>query len=99
TATNPSVCPYTTLFRCRRPGSRRRSRLPFVPGCGEATSQVRPSLREQAGHAPQPCDFWTFIAMAICCSRVARSARGAYCPPPWRSEEHTSELQSREKLV
>ena len=45
-------------------------------------AQRSPSLREQAGQAPQPCRAWTRSATAICCSRVAWSARGAYLPPP-----------------
>ena len=36
----------------------------------------------QAGQAPQPWAASTFSAIAICCSRVARSAVGAYAPPP-----------------
>src|SRR5450755_2160819 len=33
-------------------------------------------------HAAQPCPARVFSATAICCSRVARSARGAYRRPP-----------------
>src|SRR5664279_198397 len=35
-------------------------------------------------HAAQPCPARVFSATAICCSRVARSARGAYRRPPGR---------------
>src|SRR5690606_16482669 len=44
--------------------------------------QRSPSFAVQAGQAPQPCEAWTFSAIAICCSRVARWALGAYWPPP-----------------
>ena len=44
-----------------------------MAGC----DQSRPSSAEQAGQAPQPCAAWTFSAIAICCSRLARLAVGA----------------------
>src|SRR5699024_4230938 len=46
------------------------------------TRQRRPSLEVQAGQAPQPCPAWTFSATAICSSREARCAAGAYSVPP-----------------
>src|SRR6266536_1030416 len=42
----------------------------------------RPSLREHSGQAPHPWPARTRSATMICCSRVARSARGANWPPP-----------------
>ena len=53
---------------------------PLVWAMGEA--QLSPSPALQAGQAPQPWAASTFSAIAICCSRVARSAVGAYAPPP-----------------
>src|SRR5699024_388434 len=44
--------------------------------------QRSPALALQVGQAPQPCTAWTFLAISICCSRVAWSAVGAYWPPP-----------------
>ncbi len=44
---------------------------------------LRPSLEEQDGQAPQPCDASTRSATTICCSRVALSAVAANWPPPW----------------
>lgn len=41
---------------------------------------------EHTGQAPGPCVSSTFSAPAICCSLVARSARGAYRVPPKASQ-------------
>lgn len=48
--------------------------------------QPMPSCEVHDGQAPQPCAAWVFLAIAICSSRVARSARGAYSWPPQRSQ-------------
>ena len=45
-----------------------------------------PSFEVHAGQAPQPWPAWTFLAMSICCSRVAWWATGAYLPPPKPSQ-------------
>src|SRR5664279_1447526 len=46
---------------------------------GAASRMVGPSPPPAYAqvHAPQPCPARVFSATAICCSRVARSARGA----------------------
>jgi hypothetical protein len=43
-----------------------------------------PAFFEQLGQASQPCSFCTFLATAICSSRLALSAVGAYLVPPCR---------------
>ena len=63
---------------------------------GEQRAHRRPSRREQAGQAPQPCRARTPSATSICCSRVASEAspgkpsgryafqvRASNCRPPW----------------
>src|SRR5207253_10440774 len=81
------LCPYTTLFRSRwdelRPG--------------------RPTLR----HIPQPeatvvpdrCELLAVGAEGDIVHRTDRTAEEAQNPAGPRSEEHTSELQSRGHLV
>ncbi|SHW14082.1 Uncharacterised protein [Mycobacteroides abscessus subsp. abscessus] len=48
--------------------------------------QRAPTLALHTGQAPHPCADSVFSAIAICSSRVARSARGAYLPPPCASQ-------------
>ena len=50
-----------------------------VAAAAEAADTLpdRPSFAEQAGQAPQPCPARTRWATAICCERLARSARDA----------------------
>src|SRR3712207_9025038 len=86
-----TLFPYTTLFR-----SRRVSRLAF----GGGAEQVR-RCRDDRLHRRQPCD-------PACLGRIGfkflRSAREnkrlfEFLHAQGRSEEHTSELQSRQYLV
>ncbi len=49
---------------------------------GSAPSTARPEITAQLGHAWGPLASSTFSATAICCDRLARSARGAYAVPP-----------------
>src|SRR5690606_41847596 len=86
--------PTTTLFRSQR------IEQPFVPGlpCGERAAVV-PVVEEDAG-VVQPRSFSFFelpegIGLGTC--EVARLV--AFVAVHGRSEEHTSELQSRENLV
>src|SRR6478736_6614492 len=51
------------------------------PPDGEPDVPLAPR-RPQVGQAPIPCERATRSPTAICSDRVARSARGAYCPPP-----------------
>src|SRR3712207_8042586 len=80
-----TLFPYTTLFRSRTPTLRRHN-----SPCGGAelpgpTDGDRPVFR--TGYA----DSGRRVA--------ARTATGPSRPPWTRSEEHTSELQSRQYLV
>src|SRR5690606_41512721 len=95
-APTPSLFPYTTLFRSsthlvsRHP--RRRNRRDGVDGGrevvrGAQVSRLRHSHRHHgAGSSPTGGTF----AHGSCAGAAATGAR---------SEEHTSELQSRENLV
>src|SRR5690606_40595763 len=85
---NCSVCPYTTLFRSFHCDLQPHGRRP--------TSRCAGPLRDRgivAGSAALPDH----------CRRarelLARRAPRTRSTPRSRSEEHTSELQSREKLV
>src|SRR5690606_39543647 len=75
--------PYTTLFRSSCPGT------PSTPAVGNGCCANRWPEPERPGMSTP------------CCVRVL--APGPRCGAWWscctRSEEHTSELQSREKLV
>lgn len=53
---------------------------------GGSPPRVSPARSEHTGQAPGPCVSSTFSAPAICCSLVARSARGAYRVPPKASQ-------------
>src|SRR5437588_9395840 len=82
---SPPLFPYTTLFRSIR------WKLGFdvsVTSCGRAV----PSTCTAAGDS-------RFIASVQ--SNVSVMNCAAYSPPSmfWRSEEHTSELQSHSELV
>src|SRR5690606_41490124 len=84
-ARTPALCPYTT--RCR--------------SAARGDVEAHPAARSGAGddrHAglPQPLDVPLDRPRGH--AQVA-CQRGDRPPPPSRSEEHTSELQSREKLV
>src|SRR5690606_40593265 len=94
----PPLFPYTTLFRSRLPATRpapprRRRHLPprrqrgAVPG---RSGQRRPHPRRAAG---LPED----LLLTDPENRWTASLRWPAWPSwTWRSEEHTSELQSRE---
>src|SRR5690606_40374067 len=62
----------------------------------------RGGLGPEPGHARQRCRCGTKRARRCQTSPVRPARRrkgGSGCPRPGRSEEHTSELQSRENLV
>src|SRR3712207_6929245 len=79
-----TLFPYTTLFR-----SQEQARFGYGP-------QIPPSGRNDLLMTNSRND----LPMCISPSSAAQSAH-ALCPvPPWlRSEEHTSELQSRQYIV
>src|SRR5690606_40715930 len=83
--TTSTLFPYTTLFRSRRP------LLAWMESCNLSLRGDRPLLASLARPAfsPNAIDVPGF-------GKVARSAVGTGMS---RSEEHTSELQSRENLV
>src|SRR5690606_41743234 len=85
----PPLFPYTTLFRSK---STCPTRTPASPSASTATSATRrwgwcaASARTATPtRSTPPCAAW---------HRPATEPRS-----PFRSEEHTSELQSRENLV
>src|SRR3712207_7219971 len=78
-----TLFPYTTLFRSDR------GRL-----AGMVQSTNGPSLRLAAPSAPRPSGSARVVLTVEACAR-----RRTHAPPPSRSEEHTSELQSRQYLV
>src|SRR5207302_2754824 len=79
----PTLFPYTTLFRSR-PGCSTRAREARPPPASEVRLRRR-TVRAQiaAGHLEE-----SLIGIELAPRRE-----------PLRSEEHTSELQSRENLV
>src|SRR5690606_39662847 len=79
----PTLFPYTTLFR---------SRAPSAPGLCRRGRERTPLLRPVALRA-RPYRSPAFRE----CGTQCRGGRTR--SPPSRSEEHTSELQSRENLV
>src|SRR5690606_40328433 len=88
----PILFPYTTLFRSDcLPLPLVVTRTACVPrtNCEESLTSAD---WVPAPPALQPCDFWN------CSDQVARRCLGPR-PEGARSEEHTSELQSRENLV
>src|SRR5690606_40077527 len=88
--------PYTTLFRSRVPLQVEHgmdARLPhlYVPGTGPPPPSSRPAhLRDVL------CVLGALRAPPL--ARRSRARQG-FAGPQDRSEEHTSELQSRENLV
>src|SRR5690606_41661519 len=88
---NPPLLPYTTLFRSP-PDTPTATSCNVARPCSRCT--VRPYLQQHcAGTTCTPISFSTY---AFSTNRVMRWRRTKCCS---RSEEHTSELQSRENLV
>src|SRR5690606_41542719 len=93
------LCPYTTLFRSGLAG-----RLPGPAGAAAARPPRRfAGLLAGLGPGRRPDRVLLQPAGRLACAAVAarfrRPGRGAEPGPAGRSEEHTSELQSRENLV
>src|SRR5690606_40749677 len=94
-----TLFPYTTLFRSKR--------LPLRCSCSACSSSSNPSGRLsswwrrvscstcQLRHIP--CRRSSLSCVSICMLKVNNGLCIIFFPP--RSEEHTSELQSRENLV
>src|SRR5439155_22231712 len=87
-----SLFPYTTLFRSGRGNRARRAKKSRARNCPffNRLLDLYVSVSRAFGfHVPQSCESLL--------ERTARRKRGA--GRPQRSEEHTSELQSRGHLV
>src|SRR3712207_7234236 len=81
-----TLFPYTTLFRSREPG------LPAQPG--RRPGDRRPRVpRLGTGRLPRQ------LAVGAVGGRARRLRLAPVARPARRSEEHTSELQSRQYLV
>src|SRR3712207_7401513 len=63
------------------------------------TTLFRSGRCRRRGCTPSPAPPWPRIPRASCSTPAARSARGWDRRGPPRSEEHKSELQSRQYLV
>src|SRR5690606_40036054 len=86
--------PYTPLFRSRPP--QRPATPPGACACGASPAYPTPRARGPTGSSP--------TSTAASCATRSSPTRHAVptrtsCTDTARSEEHTSELQSREKLV
>src|SRR5690606_41890008 len=79
----PALCPYPTLFRSALPGAVLRRRV--LRGEPPGGRRLEPLDVGRRGGRRQV--------------GIVRRGLGAARPPGPRSEEHTSELQSRENLV
>src|SRR5690606_40469464 len=90
----PSLFPYTTLFRSYRLG---RRRFRAVAGHVDDEVVLDPVVHEPAQRCAAGEHFLAAFGAdhAIVPGREVAPGGGA----PGRSEEHTSELQSRENLV
>src|SRR5690606_42136179 len=74
-------------FRCCVHGTLSRERgVTGNGGCGDQSGDVQPDWADQSGVHADPNPFAAMIS------------RRSKPPPAMRSEEHTSELQSRENL-
>src|SRR3712207_7479545 len=87
-----TLFPYTPLFRSEPAGPEQRDE-PLVSG--RAEEEVAPVAAEERGHAVR----LRSREEGLNPERRARVALGLRAQPPERSEEHTSELQSRQYLV
>src|SRR5690606_39805312 len=90
----PSLCPYTTLFRSEPFHRAATGRLAGDPG------QLCPPCRQPVmarGPGSRPVSV-IFVYLYNARLPIVAARCGGSCRPR-RSEEHTSELQSRENLV
>src|SRR5690606_41284432 len=93
-----TLFPYTTLFRSRRLASRRLSTSPLSPAWPRL-----PGLPAKHRSTPQPelrLRAMPWLSSLQCVNKeYRRSIAKLKYIFQFRSEEHTSELQSRENLV
>src|SRR5690606_41107898 len=86
----PTLFPYTTLFRSDRQGRQ------FRGGLRTAGIRARPAARDPAWARPAA----TFaLTSSACPASILARTHAPELANGLRSEEHTSELQSRENLV
>src|SRR3712207_7002894 len=85
--------PYTTLFRSSSAPPERREE-----GSTASTATVRPRARHSATSADSSVDL-PAPGGPVTPTRCPASVVAAASSPAIRSEEHTSELQSRQYLV
>src|SRR5690606_42076581 len=95
----PPLLPYTTLFRSAPHPPAQSPRAPArctsgTPACTPQEAQSHPQLLRAAPAAPDALAQYGQQA-----GPAAANPPSATDAPPPRSEEHTSELQSRENLV
>src|SRR3712207_8545183 len=79
-----TLFPYTTLFRSPANNAQR------------ATREVSRAATKWTGEGRKP--VWAYLVIRIAEEKDARALL-EHCDPNVRSEEHTSELQSRQYLV
>src|SRR5690606_41773546 len=86
----PALLPYATLFRSHRDRPGRRRRLPHPVPRRRDRARRRAAARGARRTAVEPAGpvLWRVLLAALPVDRGGQ-----------RSEEHTSELQSRENLV
>src|SRR5690606_40116914 len=89
----PTLFPYTTLFRSQRP--RREERGALRAAQGKPPPAAADPDGAHAGGGAGSARGSTGLPRALNGRAAVKAARGA----GFRSEEHTSELQSRENLV
>src|SRR5690606_40226937 len=96
---SPRRFPYTTLFRSGRSGVRWGSLAmigrPLLVRSGPRTQLLEPPLRPMAARNRRR----SWLTREIASPSAASLATAPASRDPARSEEHTSELQSRETLV
>src|SRR5690606_40163840 len=91
----PSLLPYTTLFRSY-PQQNQGASCPLLQKRWSTARPPDPSSTSPSSTSTSPASAGTSGASPSRASPTARSTRSW---PSARSEEHTSELQSRENLV
>src|SRR5207247_5212674 len=91
-----TVFPYTTLFRSSRK-ERAMKRREFLIGAGAAAGLV--SRRNAWAQAREEVKLRRVAIMSLCFNSILKNPSQPDAPARPRSEEHTSELQSRVELV
>src|SRR5690606_39322101 len=85
-----TLFPYTTLFRSQRWS---------FPDRADTGYRLSPALRWRSGPVRGHRSWVHPPAICVYLTGAVGMFQQSYLPPGIRSEEHTSELQSRENLV